>query len=107
MVTNRMEKIDELVKNEISSILRVTFPDEFISVTQVHVSKDLSFAKVWVSSIKDIDETVKRCKKINKQVKDELAHKIELRKVPNLYFVPDKTEIEASKIEKLIKESKE
>lgn len=107
MVVNRMEKIDELVRNEISLQIRELLPDRFISVTQVHVSKDLSYAKVWVSSVDKLEEIVKYCRQNSSLIKKNLAAKIQLRKIPSLNFVADNTENEADKIEKLIKSIKD
>lgn len=107
MTANRMDKVDELIKNEVSLLLREFFPEEIISVTQVKASKDFSYAKIWVSSVKNIDDTVKKCQTKSSEIRKELAEKIELRRIPSLHFVPDKTEDEADRIEKLIKEIKE
>jgi len=108
MVTSRMQKFDELVKRELSSEIQILFPDSFISITQVHVSKDLSFAKVWLTTpTKDIDDMVKRVQSKAPEIRKVLAKKIIARKVPNLYFVSDKTEEHAQKIETLLSEIKQ
>lgn len=107
MPVDRMEKIDELVRNELSLLIRELFPDQFASITQVKVSKDLSYAKVWVSGVPNPEEIVKLCKENSKKIRNELAGKIELRRVPQFHFVADNTEAEADKIEKLIREIKE
>lgn len=101
-----MDKIDELIKNEISIEVRGLFPDIIISVTQAHVSKDLSHAKVWVSAIDRTDLAVKLCQSESKQIRKELAGRVVLRKIPEIHFVPDHTGDEASKIDKLIEETK-
>lgn len=101
-----MQKFDELIQRVISEEIRMLFPNEMISVTQVHVSKDLSFAKVWLSSIGDIDDTVKRAREHGTEIKRALAKKVVARRVPSLYFVADKTEEKAHKIETLLSEIK-
>lgn len=107
MVVSRMEKIDELIKNQLSLEIRRLFPDQFFSVTQVRASKDLSYAKVWISAVDQLEEVVKLCQQNSNLIRRNLAKTIELRKMPQLHFVADKTEMEADKIEKLIKEIKE
>lgn len=107
MVVSRMEKIDELVKNELSREVRELFPDYIISITQVHVTKDLSFAKIWVSALDKTEEAAKLCQKESKEIRKNLAGRVELRKFPELHFVPDFTGEEASKIDKLIEQIKE
>jgi ribosome-binding factor A len=107
MSTNRVQKFDELIRREVSIELSVFFPDDLISITQVHVSKDLAFAKIWVSSYKDIDEIVKKCKAVSVEIRKILSKKIVARRVPSLYFVPDKTEEKAGCIERILSNIKE
>lgn len=104
MVTSRMQKFDELILREVSEQLRELFPDKIISVTQVHVSKDLSFAKVWLSSYQNISEIVVKAQQNAGSIRKELSKKIIARRVPSLYFVSDLTEEKAEKIDKLLNE---
>ena len=106
MVTNRMQKFDELIMREISMMLRELFPGQIVSVTQVHVSKDLSFAKVWVSARENVEKVVSRCRAHAKEMRAELSQKVVARRVPSLYFVSDLTEEKAEKIDKLLEEVK-
>lgn len=106
MQTNRMEKVDNLVKQALSKIIFSMIPEEVISVTQVQVTKDLNFAKVWISSLEDIDRATQKCIRLTPEIRKELAANVSLRKTPKLHFVPDKTEEEAQKIEKIILEIK-
>lgn len=106
MANDRMDKIDELVKRDIAHILQRLFPDFIITVTQVKVSKDLAFSKIWISSTRDDQELLKLCKHEAKEIRKELAKKVVLRRVPYLQFVLDNTAKEAENIEKLIKETK-
>ncbi|MFA7253531.1 MAG: 30S ribosome-binding factor RbfA [Patescibacteria group bacterium] len=106
MVTNRMQKFDELVTRELANELRERFPDRFFSLTQVHVSKDLSFAKIWVSAVNDIDGLVKEFQLQAKDIRMVLSKRIVARRVPSLYFVADKTEEKAERIDKLLEEIK-
>jgi len=101
-MTERMPQVDELVKQEIAKIILRLFPEEFITVTQVHVTKDLSFAKVWISSFKNVESSVKKCESKAKEIRQVLAGRISLRKVPSLHFVPDQTEEKAENIDRLL-----
>ena len=105
MVTNRMLQFDELIQKELSDIIHAEIPDVF-SVTQVHVSKDLAHAKVWISAYTDVEKIVKRCQEMAKDLRKELSQRVRARKVPALYFVSDLTEEKAGKIEKLLKDIK-
>lgn len=104
MVTNRMQKFDELVLRELSEELRQRFPDKIFSLTQVHVSKDLSFCKVWVSAIIDVEKLVKAFQAQAADLRKVLSRKVVARRVPGFYFVSDLTEEKAQKIDKLINE---
>lgn len=106
MVTDRMKQFDELIKRETSLILQEFFTDKIFSITQLHVSKDLSFAKVWISSFREVDGLVKSFQEKSKEIRKELSKRVIARRVPSLYFVADKTEEEASKIEKLLSDIK-
>jgi ribosome-binding factor A len=53
-MTQRTERIDELLRQEISAILSREVADPrvgFVTVTQVETAPDLRHAKVWVSVI--------------------------------------------------------
>jgi ribosome-binding factor A len=97
---------DELILREVSEELRQIFPDQIISVTQVHVSKDLAFAKIWVSSIHNIEDIVKTCNLEGKNMRKRLSERIVARKVPRLYFVSDLTEEKAQRIDELFNQLK-
>ncbi|MEI6498871.1 MAG: 30S ribosome-binding factor RbfA [bacterium] len=107
MATSRMEQIDALIKKEVAIALHSHFPDDFISVTQLHVTKDLSYAKVWISSPIDTIRAVKESNNIRKEIRTELSKKITARRVPSLHFVADFTSEQASKIERLITQIKD
>jgi len=107
MVVSRMDKIDELVKNEMSKEVRELFPDVIMSITQVNISKDLSNAKVWVSALDRTKEAAKLCQNESFIIRKKLAGKLELRRIPQFHFVPDFTGEEASKIDRLIEKIKD
>jgi ribosome-binding factor A len=107
MPNSRMDSIDALIKKEVAFALHRHFADDFISVTQLHVTKDLSYAKVWISSPIDTPRAVKNSNEIRKEIRMELSKKITARRVPALHFVADFTSENASKIERLINVIKE
>lgn len=103
-MTSRMEKIDEIVKREVSRYLLGLFNDEIVSVTQVSVSKDLAYAKVWISALQNPDEAVLKCQNHAKDITRNLAQKLQTRKVPQLTFLIDKSTEKVKRIEELLKE---
>jgi len=106
MVTNRMKQFDELILRSLSEIIFRLFPEDFSSITKVNVSKDLSFAKVWISSKDNVDQVVKKYQNSQWDIKKELAKKVMARRIPKLFFVADKTEEKAMIIEELINKTK-
>jgi ribosome-binding factor A len=106
MATNRMQKFDELILRELSKEINYRFPDKIVTITQVHVSKDLSFAKVWISSYMGAEEIVKELRDIRTDLRHHLSKVTVARRVPSLYFVPDLTEDKAQKIDRLLDQIK-
>ncbi len=99
-----MEKVDELVGHEISKLLLKLFADQIITVTNVEVSKDLGFAKVWISALNNPEMTIIECQREGPAMTKELSKKLELRKHPKIRFYLDNSPEYASKIESLIEE---
>lgn len=104
----RIEKIQELMKQEISQIILQELKDPrigFVTVTQVEVTRDLSLAKVYVS-IMGNDEQIAKCwQGLNSSlgfVRREVGHRIRLRIVPELRFVLDKSLDYSDHIQKLL-----
>jgi len=104
MVTQRMHKFDALILRELSRALAEVFPEEIVSITQVHVSKDLAHAKAWISSVNDPEGVVKKFQGQAKELRKLLSERVESRRVPSLYFVSDLTEEKAEKIDQLLRE---
>lgn len=105
-MVDRIEKLNELIKQKLALEIQKYVPEAIVAVTAVDTSRDLGFAKVWISSNKDIDQTAEELQKDAKEIRKELASKIELRKIPFLKFYPDHTSERASHIEKVIKKAK-
>jgi ribosome-binding factor A len=97
-----MQQFDKLIMKEVSAELLMRFPDRILSITQVHVSKDLSFAKIWLSADSKIDDLVKSVQEESKAIRKVLSKNVVARRVPSLYFVADKTEEKAQHIEQIL-----
>ena len=79
-----------------------------VTVTEVRVSPDLQYAKVYVMPIggKDMDIIVKALSALAFHFRTEVARKLTTKFVPRLHFLPDLTFEEAARIEKLFKSEK-
>ena len=104
----RIEKIQELMKQEISKIILQELKDPrigFVTVTQVEVSRDLSLAKVYISimgSEEQIEESWKGLQSSLGFIRREVGHRIRLRITPELRFVLDKSLDYSDHIQKLL-----
>ena len=104
----RIEKIQELMKQEISKIILQELKDTrigFVTVTQVEVSRDLSLAKVYISimgSEEQIEGSWKGLQSSLGFIRREVGHRIRLRITPELRFVLDKSLDYSDHIQKLL-----
>lgn len=101
---SRPERVAELIKREISSIIREKVSDPrigFLSVTSVDISSDLKNAKIFISVLGDdlkIKETMQGLKSATSFIRGELGNNLDLRFVPDIMFVYDKSIERASKV---------
>ena len=107
---NRLGRIDEEFKKEISSIVSYDLKEPkitgLVSVTRVKVTPDLKYAKVWVSILnsKNTEETLEGLKKSAGFIRSELAKRINLRYTPELSFVIDDSLEYGAKIDSILKD---
>ena len=109
MIPDRIARVEELLKREISNIIQQELQDPrigFITVTKVAVARDLKNANIWISIFKDDPEAKKKSFKAligaRNRIQESLAHKVKLRYLPQLQFKLD-TSIEYTvRIEKII-----
>jgi len=112
MSTLRQEKVSELLRRELSTIIQrmesEVLRGKMTTVTTVRISPDLSFAKVYISIFptSDLSEDVKVWKENAPQVRFQLGKSIrhQLRIVPQLAFYGDDSLDYAEEIDQLLKE---
>lgn len=107
-MSHRIDKVEQLIKEEISLIFLYKMQDpslSLITVTSVKVSPDIKLAKVYISVFeKEKREAVlKKVNASNGFIRSELAHRVKLKFVPELKFFIDDTLDYVEKIEGLIK----
>ncbi len=109
---SRTDKLDALLLREISSIIQFDLNDPkigFATVSEVSVSPDLNYAKVYVSFLgkgyqkRDGLDALRRSKGY---IKTELSRRLKLRKIPDLTFIVDDSLDKAAHIEELINKTK-
>lgn len=103
----KIERIADNIQKELSYILQLEVRDEnikFVTITDVHVTNDLSFAKVYVTVLNDTKKevTLKALKDAAGFLRKELAGRIDVRHIPELQFVYDESINYGKKIENII-----
>lgn len=112
MASHKIAKISSDLARVISEILFDEARDEIlktITITGCKVSRDLSYAKVYFTSLSNIDKKTLE-KEVNEAapfIRGEVANRIDIRHTPILDFVYDESIEYASHIEKIIKEINE
>ena len=115
MISNRSDKVADLLKKEISLIITNEIKDtrlQNINITAVKVSDDIGIATVFYTVIGEsiqkaeskIDEKI--LEKFSGMVRSNLAKKIKIRRVPKIKFRFDESIEYSENIEKLLKNLK-
>tara|TARA_B100001250_G_scaffold120516_1_gene102309 strand:+ start:232 stop:600 length:369 start_codon:yes stop_codon:yes gene_type:complete len=112
--SQRQLRVGELIKQSLGQIfLRdeakvPTIETKNITVTEVRMSPDLKNARAYVIPLggKDTEKTVSILTEFSHLIRKALSKKINMKFLPKVYFVGDKSFDYAAKIEKLIQENK-
>ncbi len=108
--SNRMNKIDEELRKEISNIISIELKNPhltgLISVTKVKTTPDLKFARVYVTMIneKSKKENLSILKQSSGYIRSAIAKKINLRNTPELIFEFDDSIEYGSRIDEILKD---
>ena len=112
--SQRQLRVGELIKQNLGQIFMrdeakvPTLETKNITVTEVRMSADLKNARAYVIPLggKDAEKTVNILTEFSYLIRKALAKKIDLKFLPRVSFVSDKSFDYAEKIEKLIQENK-
>lgn len=98
MAKYRGGRINEEIKKNVSSIIQNKVKDprisSLVSVTRVEVTRDLSYAKVFISVFgdeKSKGDTVKALKSSAGFIRSELAHLVRIRHIPQILIELDES----------------
>lgn len=75
---------------------------DYVSITDVELTKDLQDAKVYFTSLEDKDKTLEILNQNIHMLKNEIASRMKIRKIPNLIFKYDESLDNYNKIEALL-----
>ena len=103
----KIERISDALIEEISYIIANEVKNSdinFVTITDVKVSNDLGFAKVYYTVLDDSkkDITAKALKEASGFIRHALRERVDIRQIPELSFVYDESIDEAKKIENII-----
>lgn len=97
------------MRDALAAILRLEFQDVqvgFSSISEVEVSPDLHYARVYMTGLKEEEtrETVEALRKVAPRIRHSLGKRIQLRYTPELDFRYDETAMRALRVETLLRE---
>jgi ribosome-binding factor A len=106
--TRRSSQVGDTIRTDLSVILQRELNDPaigFVTVTDVELSPDLQYARVFVSSLAagaEGEQAVKALQKANGRIRFLLGQRARLRFTPQLEFRLDTTAARASNIEQIL-----
>lgn len=93
----RSDRVAQQIQRELADIIRLELKDPrtgMITVTDVEVTRDLSYAKIFYTLMSGQDkaaETINILKRSAGFLRSQLAQRIKLFKIPELQFVYDES----------------
>ncbi|UOF89394.1 30S ribosome-binding factor RbfA [Fodinisporobacter ferrooxydans] len=97
MAKVRVSRVGEQIKKEINDIVRYELKDPrigFLTITDVEVSGDLSYAKVFISVLgkeEERDHTLQALVRASGFIRSELGKRLRIRHTPELSFSLDRS----------------
>jgi len=95
---DRTERVADLLQKTLAQLVHADMADDrfrLVTITSVTISRDLSYAKVFVTVLQDDAEAIKQTifalNKAAKSLRYQLAREVKLRIVPELKFVYDES----------------
>ena len=111
-MTTRQEKIEELLKVEISDIIRRELKDPrlgFITITDAEITKDLRHAKIYLSVLGDEkakEESLAVLQRAAGFIRGEFGRRAFLKVIPELTFKIDTSVEQGARIFELLQQAK-
>ena len=107
--TRRTSRVGENVRDALAEVLRHDmrgFDLGWSSISEVEVSPDLHYARVFITGLKEEDTKAKveELRKIAGQARHALGKRIHLRYTPELDFRYDETAMRALRVETILRE---
>ncbi len=113
-MTRRTERLNDLLREEISDLVRREMKDPrvagLVTITEVDVSPDLRQAKVYVSVLGTDDErnsTMRALHAAGHFLHRELLKRLTIKRVPELAFLRDRSIEEGARVLSLLNRARE
>ncbi len=108
MANYRIDRISEEVRHAVDEIIRGMNDPRITgtySVTRTEVTRDLKYAKVYISILEDekAQEFMQAVKKAAGYIRHELSQRVDLRAIPQLIFIRDENIAYGIHINELLK----
>jgi ribosome-binding factor A len=109
-MSQRTERVDELLRQEIGSIVARDVADPrvgFATITSVETTPDLRHAKVWVSVIGqpvEREATLAALRRAMPFVRHELGSRLRIKRIPDLHIHLDDTAERGTRVLQLLSE---
>ncbi|MDP2426433.1 MAG: 30S ribosome-binding factor RbfA [Candidatus Izemoplasmatales bacterium] len=107
----KVNRLETIVQRELSDILRTEVKSNlgFITITGMKITNELSFMYAYytvLGSDEQKAQTKEALEKAKGFIKNQIAARVPMRKVPELVFKYDQSLDQGSKIDQLIREIK-
>lgn len=102
----KIDRLNNVFAREISKIIHDEIKDKdigFVTITEVRITNDLSFAKIYITSLyNDREKVLKALNKASGFIRSLLCDRVKVRKMPEIHFVYDESIEYGKKIEDII-----
>ena len=102
----KIDRLNNMFVEEISKIIHEEIKDKdigFVTITEARVTNDLSFAKVYITTLdNDRNKVLKALNNASSCIRTLLCGRIKIRKMPEIRFVYDESIEYGKKIEDII-----
>jgi len=107
----RVDRFSQQLQREVALILQREIKDPRVvmpTVSDAEVSRDLSYAKVFVTFLQDDEEVVKEALEVlndaSGYIRSLLGKRLKARVTPNLKFVHDRSTMDGMRMSALVKQ---
>lgn len=106
-MTRRVQKVAELLKQQLAEMIKETLPEELglVTVTEVEVSLDLKNALVFVSCLakQNEEQVIKKLQEKTLEFQHILGRRLEMKYTPKIVYKIDNGIDKINRVEEILK----